>query len=219
MAEATNEVIRPLISRTDFQLEVDWDEALPLTSHSTRVRALKKDWQENFGGQATAFVGENQFLLSDENQAINASELQFFLEDAPSSDFADAWLANRRANYPAATFTFQPIANLFDRIFLNDDPYLEVRLRASGDRETPAWEAVQPLLGDLRNAGYQPSPPARSEAVSLRINYPQPSISKVNPERLRARLLTLFSENEVTRLRANDRALPVLLAGAEGLST
>jgi multidrug efflux pump subunit AcrB len=209
----------PELSRTDFQLNVDWDEALPLTSHSTRVRALKKDWQENFGGQATAFVGENQFLLSEENQAINASELQFYLEGSPVPDFADDWLANQRASYPAATFTFQPIANLFDRIFLNDDPYLEVRLRASGDRQTPAWETVQPLLSNLRNAGYQPSPPARSEAVSLRINYPQLSISRVSPERLRARLLTLFSENEVTRLRANDRALPVLLAGTEELST
>lgn len=209
----------PELSRTDFQLNVDWNEALPLSSHSTRVRALKKDWQESFGGQATAFVGENQFLLSEENQAINASEFQFFLEDSPAADFSDDWLGRLRASYPKATFTFQPIANLFDRIFLNDDPYLEVRLRSSGGRETPEWEAVQPLLQGLADAGYQPSPPARSEAVSLRINYPQLSVSRVNPERLRARLLTLFSENEVTRLRANDRALPVLLAGAEDLST
>jgi multidrug efflux pump subunit AcrB len=41
----------------------------------------------------------------------------------------------------------------------------------------------------------------------------------VDPSRLRSRLLTLFNENEVTSLRANDRALPVLLASADALTT
>ncbi len=208
----------PELSRTDFQLRVDWNEALPLTEHRTRVRALTDNFLEKFGGSASAFIGEHQFLLAEENQAVNATEVQFFLEDPPAADFARDWLAEQRATYPAATLSFQPLANLFDRIFLNDDPFLEVRLRAAGDRETPGWEEVQPLLAELRTAGFAPQPPPRSEGVALRLNYPQLRISRVGAEQLRARLLTLFSEHEVTRLRANDRAIPVLLAGADALT-
>ena len=39
------------------------------------------------------------------------------------------------------------------------------------------------------------------------------------PDQFRRRLLTLFSENEVTRLQANDRTLPVLLATDADLTT
>lgn len=209
----------PELSRTDFQLKVDWNEALPLNDHRTRVRALENEWRATFGGNTAAFVGENQFLLSEENQAVTASTVQLFLPDAPGADFADDWLASLRDAYPSASISFQPIANLFDRIFLNDDPYLEVRLRAANGRETPDWNSVQPLLEQLRAAGHTPVSPARKEAFALRINYPQLSVSRVSPEQLRSRLLTLFSENEITRLRANDRALPVLIAGDDGLTT
>jgi len=209
----------PELSRTDYQLNVDWNEPLPLNEHRTRVLALMNDWRAEFGGEATAQVGENQFLLAGENQATNASELQFFLEAAPSPDFAEEWLRKLRERNPRATFAFRPVANLFDRIFLNDDPYLEVRLRAAGNREAPAWETVEPVVRELVKDGFNPRPPARNEAIALGIDYAQLNVSRVSADRLRSRLLTLFSENEVTSLRDNDRALPVLLAGQDGLST
>jgi multidrug efflux pump subunit AcrB len=209
----------PKLSRSDYQLNVDWSEALPLNVHSTRARALMDDWQTNFGGETSALIGENQFLLAEENQATNASEMQFFLDAAPEEKFANDWLSTQRKRYPEATFSFKPVANLFDRIFLNDAPYLELRLRAANTRETPEWNTVGPLLDRLQKEGFSPAPPARNEAVSLRINYPALAVSRVASTRLRQRLLTLFNENEVTRLRANDRALPVLLAGTDDLST
>jgi multidrug efflux pump subunit AcrB len=209
----------PDLSRADFRLEIDWNEPLPLNIHRTRVRALNNDWRSTFGGSSAAFAGEDQFLLNDENRAVNAAELQYFLPAAPAAGFANDWLANWRAKYPDATLRFSPVGNLFDRIFLNDAPYLELRLRSTDGRETPAWETLQPLLTDLESSGFLPAIPARDEAVSLRMNYEQLRISMVDPSRLRSRLLTLFNENEVTRLRANDRALPVLLASADALTT
>jgi len=209
----------PNLSRTDFQIAAEWNEALPLSTHRTRVRALNESLRERFGGHTAAFVGERRFLLDEENQAVNAAELQLYLDDPPPVGFADDLLAEWRVAYPAATFTFRPVANLFDRIFLNDEPWLELRLRDAAARETPAWATAQPLLGDLRAAGLTPTPPARADAVALRIDYAQLATSRVDAARLRDRLLTLFSENEVTSLRANDRALPVLIAGADDLST
>ena len=211
----------PDLSRPDYQLRVDWNEPLPLSVHRTRVLALMQDWRTTYGGGAAAYVGEQQFVLAEENQATNAVELQLYLPEAPTAgQFADAYLQKLRTAYPLAAVAFRPLPNLFDRIFLNTDAYLELRLRGTGSsRETPAWEQARPVIDRLNAAGYTPQEPGRAEAVALRLNYPQLQANRVAPERLRERLLTLFSENEVTRLRANDRTLPVLLATDTELTT
>ena len=209
----------PTLSRTDYRLRIDWNSPLPLDEHLTRVRALTHAWRQQHGGQTAAFVGEQQFLLAEETQPTNTTELQFYLDGPPQSGFADDYLDALRLRYPEAAVTFDPLPNLFDRIFLNDDPYLELRLRRASGRQTPEWSQVSPVIDTLLAAGYTPTRPGRTEGIALRLDYRQLQISRVNPERLRSRLLTLFNENEVTRLRANDRALPVLLASDDNLST
>ena len=210
----------PELSRADYQLRIDWNEPLPLDQHRTRVRALTQHWRTTFGGQTAAFIGEQGFLLADETQATNAAELHFYLPEEPADrTFAADFLTELRTDYPAAAFAFRPLPNLFDRIFLNDDPYLELRLRDAAGRETPEWPAALPLVDRLRTAGHPPEVPGRTEGIALRLDYPQLQINRVDPERLRSRLLTLFGENEVTRLRANDRALPVLLRNDDALTT
>ena len=210
----------PGLSRSDYQLRVDWNEPLPLDVHRTRVRALTHDWRATFGGQTAAFIGEQGFLLADESQATNAAELQFYLPSEPDDrGLAKDFLEDLRRKYPAAAFSFRPLPNLFDRIFLNDDPYLELRLREATGRETPPWPTVLPVVEKLQDAGYPPEVPGRTEGIALRLDYPQLQINRVDPERLRSRLLTLFGENEITSLRANDRALPVLLSNDGSLTT
>ena len=210
----------PELSRADYQLRIDWNEPLPLEQHRTRVRALTRDWRTTFGGQTAAFIGEQGFLLADETQATNAAELHFYLPEEPTDrTFAADFLAELRTDYPSAAFAFRPLPNLFDRIFLNDDPYLELRLRDAAGRETPEWPTVLPIVDKLHEAGHPPEVPGRTEGIALRLDYPQLQINRVDPELLRSRLLTLFGENEVTRLRANDRALPVLLRNDDALTT
>lgn len=207
----------PELSRTDFRLAVDWNESLPLSEHRARVSALSKDWQARYGGEVSAFIGEDLFLLAEENRAYTSSEIQLFLAEAPTRGFADNWLDSLRLRYPRAGFTFSPMANLFDRIFASQEPYLEIRLRSASGRLTPPWEEVQPLVQALAAEGFAPATPSRTDAITLKIDYAQLQVSKVSTGVLRQKLLTLFSENEVTRLRSNDQSLPVLIAGAAQL--
>ncbi|WP_262490626.1 efflux RND transporter permease subunit [Neolewinella marina] len=210
----------PELSRPDYVLEVDWNAPLSLEEHGTRVRALMAAWRQRFGGETAALVGEQEFLLAQEAQATTATSLELYLPKPPRDpDFANGFLDGWRRRYPEAAFAFRPLHNLFDRIFLNDDPYLEVRLRQAVGGRTPAWEVVEPVLESLSAQGYRPQPPGRNEAIALRLNYAQLQVNRVDSDRLRGRLLTLFGENEVTRLRANDRALPVLLVNDEPLTT
>ena len=210
----------PQLSRPDYTMEVDWNASLSLEEHRTRVLALKKDWRERFGGQTAALVGEQDFQLARETQATTATTLEFYLPEPPADpDFATDFLRDWQRRYPEAGFAFRPLPNLFDRIFLNDDPFLEIRLRSASDRRTPDWNRVEPIVGRLTANGYRPQPPGRNETIALRLDYAQLQVNRVDAERLRGRLLTLFGENEVTRLRANDRALPVLLVNDERLTT
>ena len=210
----------PTLSRTDYRLNIDWNEPLSLDEHRTRVRALTQRWRATYGGQTAAYVGEQRFLLDEERQATNATEVQFYLSDPPSDlAFADDLLADLRQRYPRASLALSPLPNLFDRMFLNDDPYLDLRLRQQADQETPAWDSIIPIIDRLERAGYTPQRPGRTESIALRIDFRQLQINRVAAERIRSRLLTLFSENEVTRLRTSDRNLPVLLAADEDLST
>ena len=210
----------PDLSRPDYHLVVDWNEPLSLDLHRTRVRALTQRWRDVFGGHTAAYVGEQRFLLAEDQQATNAAELQFYLPAPPvDPGFATDFLDDLREEYPTAAIAFRPLPNLFDRIFLNTDPYLELRLRENASRETPAWERVLPVIDRLTEAGYAPEAPGRAEGIALRLDYQQLQINRVDPARLQNRLLTLFSENEVTRLRANDRALPVLLTNEDALTT
>ncbi len=210
----------PDLSRPDYHLIVDWNEPLSLDLHRTRVRALTQRWRDMFGGHTAAYVGEQRFLLVEDQQATNAAELQFYLPSPPANPgFADGFLDDLREEYPTAAIAFRPLPNLFDRIFLNTDPYLELRLRENASRETPAWERVLPIIDRLIEAGYAPEAPGRAEGIALRLDYRQLQINRVDPARLQNRLLTLFSENEVTRLRANDRALPVLLTNEDALTS
>ena len=210
----------PELSRPDYTMEVDWNAPLSLEEHRTRVLALNNEWRKRFGGQTAALVGEQDFQLARETQATTASTLEFYLDAPPADpDFAADFLRDWQLRYPGAAYAFRPLPNLFDRIFLNDDPFLEVRLRSAAGRLTPEWSAVRPVVGRLRANGYLPQPPGRNETIALRLDYKQMQVNRVDGQGLRGRLLTLFGENEVTRLRANDRALPVLLVNDERLTT
>ena len=208
----------PELTRTDYRLAINWNVPRPLHQHRTRALALAKDWQQRFGGQTAAFVGEDQFLLNVENRARNASELQFYLAAAPRAGFATAWLDSVRTVYPAASFSLTPLPNLFDRIFLSDEPYAEVRLRPNTGRVTPPWPTVEPVIEQLRAAGLRPVAPPRNETMVLSVDYAQLGVSRVDAAALQSRLLTFFSENEVTQLRTGNRTLPVTLAARDAPS-
>ena len=208
----------PTLSRTDYQSTIDFNETLSMEELSKRSRKLASDWRERFGGATSLQVGEGQFLLAEEQQAGSASTLEGYLPEAPEPNFADVWLQQLQARYPRATITFTPVANLFDRIFLTDEPYLEAKLRNINGRTAPGPAAVASLLQALTAAGQSAAQPPQATSIALRIDYTQAERNRVDPTILRTRLLTLFGENEITRLRTGDRSLPVVLTTTDSLT-
>ena len=175
----------PELSRSDYVLEVDWNSPLSLEEHHSRVLALTKSWRNRFGGETAALVGEQNFLLAREMQATTASTIEFYLP-FPHSDpeFANYLLDSWRSRYPRAAFSFRPLPNLFDQIFLNGDPFLEVRLRQATGRVTPKWEVESPSSTVLRRKGFYLSYRARMSPITVRLNYKQMQVNRVDGDRL-----------------------------------
>jgi multidrug efflux pump subunit AcrB len=201
----------PELSRADYTLKIDWNEPVTLAENRRRSLALSEWVRAQYGGAVEAYVGERQYLLEEDNQRPGESSLWVYLP-APDTAFAPAvreWFAGR---HPDAQLRVAPLANLFDRIFQDDTPPLEVRVRSAAGRLDPDRAALEPLLTDLRAAGYAPTLPGRNELIRVRVDREQLLRNGVAPERFYDRLRTLFDENEVTRLQADNRAVPVVLA-------
>ncbi len=202
----------PELSRSDFELAIDWNSNIGLAENSRRSQSILADWRQRFGGDAAAFVGEQQFMLSDENQALNASTLAFYREESSTSlSFADAFLAYWQQQYPGAIFSFRPLPNLFDRLFLQDDAAIELRISDATARATPPWEKISPLIQSLSAAGFPTEAPPRQEVMAIQLEYENLNTYGISADALRQRLLSSFNENEITRLRSGDRSLAVLL--------
>lgn len=209
----------PKLSRSDFELAIDWNSNISLAENTRRSQAISQDFKQRFGGNTAAFIGEQQFMLSDENQAINASTLAFYREQSSSSlAFAKDFIAFWQQQYPSAIFSFRPLPNLFDRLFLQDDTAIELRISDASARATPPWEKIIPLIQSLSAAGLATEAPARQEVMAIQLQYENLQTYGVSPDALRQRLLTSFNENEITRLRSGDRSLAVLLGDQEALS-
>lgn len=202
----------PALSRTDYQLQLDWNTALSLEDNLIRTQALCTRWQELVSGTTAASVGEKQFFLEVENQAINTSEIQFYLDSPPqNAEFAAAFLAEIRSTYPSARLSFRALPNLFDRVFLNDEAYLSLKIRDATSRESPDWSRVVPFLEQVTAENTYAELPALKEVIRLSIDYEKLRIHRVTDTQLQGRLLSLFNENEVTQLFNNDQRLRVVI--------
>ncbi|MEM8585290.1 MAG: efflux RND transporter permease subunit [Bacteroidota bacterium] len=229
----------PELSRSEFTLDIDWGESLPLNTNKQRSREIRQQWQQRYGGHTATYIGERQFTLELASQSRQSATLNFYLPQAPETlHFADSLISDfRRSSHspndkilardlsdravafsPLATFQFSPLPNPFDRAFLNDMPYLSIRLRNLGDALTPDWAEVQLLLGQIDQLGLTYTRPPLQLGTGLLIDYEALARSKVAPVQLEQRLLSLFSQNELTRLPTDDRQLLVILGQATTIS-
>lgn len=206
----------PDITRSAFQLEIDWNESLSLEENQRRCLAITKEWDTALGGQITTSIGEQQFLLSQENRSTNEALLQFFLTPSASSldakSFATSLVKKWQEQHPSANLFFSPVPNLFDRVFSGDaaaELWLKVRNRLS--QELPRWKEMNAFESLLQSQEYTFVGPANQEIISLSIDYEQLQFKLVNETALRNRLLSLFGEQELTQLRGGDQQIPVVI--------
>jgi len=200
----------PRLTRPALEVAIDWNEAIDLRENERRVQALLAQ-VDTLVTVSNAFIGEQQFLLSEEAPALNEAQLVLYQDRLPLPAFRDRLLAYLREAYPRAVVSARPLRNLFDEIFGAEQPPLVAQVQSARDRATPTPAEAAPLLDFLRTQGYDAGLPPREALYAIRVRRAEALRYEVPVDQVFSALRTLFSQQDIGALRSAGRSLPIVV--------
>lgn len=200
----------PQLTRPALEVAIDWNEAIDLQENERRVQGLLGHF-DTLVTVSNAFIGEQQFLLSEEEPALNEVQLVLYQDSLPLPVFRERLLAYLQQTYPRAVVSARPLRNLFDEIFGAEQPPLVAQVQSARDRATPAPDEAAPLLDFLRAEGYDSELPAREALYAIRIQRAEALRYQVPVDQVFSALRTLFSQNNIGTLRSAGRSMPIVV--------
>ncbi|MFK7984324.1 MAG: efflux RND transporter permease subunit [Saprospiraceae bacterium] len=204
----------PKLSRQALMVKIDWNEAINLATNEKRTKELL-DFVATHTTKSTWSIGEHQFLLRQENQGINESEIIIYTEDALTEltifirDFF-------QANYARATIDIQPLKNLFDELFGGNEALLTVHIQAAATQEVPSLESVEPVFEYLTEKGIFHSLPPQEALYTVQILKEQALLFQVEYDAIYQQLKTIFSQNRAGVLRTSEAFIPLTIGQESG---
>lgn len=200
----------PKLSRNAIEVKVDWGEPVSVAENERRVREFLGNFQVDLV-ESNAFIGEQQFLLSNENQAINEAKLVLYYKQSASGRMEQNVKKYFTSYYPGAETSMVPLKNVFDQIFGGGRPDLIVHIQSSKNRQTPSVQEVSPVLAllDTQRVDYELLPLQESYTVTIlketALRY------EVTYEHIYARLQTLFGQRASGTMKATSAYVPIVM--------
>jgi multidrug efflux pump subunit AcrB len=206
----------PAISRDEIVLRIDWNEKIHVNENNRRLEVLLEG-MDSLLVQHTCLIGEQQFLLGEDASA-GSSEAMIYLK--AKSPAALKWVQNLtqdklKIQYREAAFKFEEAVNIFNLILSDDEPSLEVRLRARADLGPKRNELLKSTLADLEES----LPLLNIKPVS----WQEHSVLIPDPVKLMAydipvntlfnSLKSSFNEWEIMMLSESQEFIPVIMGG------
>jgi len=200
----------PRLSRPALEVDIDWNEAIDLRENERRVLALLEHF-DTLVTVSNAFIGEQQFLLSEEEPALNEVQLVLYQDSLPLPAFRERLLDRLRQSYPQAVVSARPLRNLFDEIFGAEQPPLVAQVQSARNRTTPEPAEAAPLLDFLEARGRPAELPPREALYAIRVQRAVALRYRVPVDYVFSALRTLFSQNDIGTLRSADRSMPIVV--------
>ncbi len=206
----------PTISRTELQARVDWNEPLTVRENEKRLNAILKQLGKP-GSVSNAFVGQQQFLLNRElQQDFNEATVYLKLDDQAEFERASENLRRIfKQSHPDALLEISAAKNVFEQLFQTDDAPLQARLTSNRENQTPDVAAAQAVSGKFASMGLNTEPPALQRRMHISILNEKLLLYEVEYERLLSVLKTMFNENNLGNLKAEQQAIPIMMGGRE----
>lgn len=203
----------PALSRQGYVVQLDWIENISLLENERRVAKILLE-MNSLLSTSQVFLGEQQFLLTKENQGINEAEIYLYTtEDQAIVKKKMRSLIQQTGGL--AKVQLSPIKSLFDEVFGTVKPPLVIELRNESNAHIPSPESIVPLLDSLAQSSiaYEVTPTEkqytisiiREEALRYGISYQQ----------IYDRLKTLFNQNEITQLKMGEQFVPLQINSGE----
>ncbi len=214
----------PNISRTELEVKIDWNEAITVEENEARIAKLMANVnmlkEKQIATQilyTSAFVGQQQFLLNRDLQQ-NFNEALLSLKVTDKQVFED--LQNNFKHYfqkkhPQATVSFSAAKNVFEQLFSTNQKMLEAHLISNQQAEVPTPTQVEKVYTQMLKQNLQTNPPALQNRLYVKILKEKLLFYDVDYERVFITLKTIFNENNLGNLKAEQRYIPIILGGEE----
>ncbi len=205
----------PTVSQTELEVSIDWNEPISVEENTRRLSALLTQ-QTVKPVYVSGFVGQQQFLLNrDMQQNFNEARLSLKVANNQAFEQQKNQLQNMlQSQFPTATVQFGAAKNVFEQLFNTSAPPVQLRVSSQQSQlvlNTEQAQQVRELL--LKNNVYT-APIAQQKQLKISILNERLMLYDVSAERLYETLKTIFSENNLGTLKAEQRYVPLVLGGA-----
>ncbi|HHH49582.1 MAG TPA: efflux RND transporter permease subunit [Saprospiraceae bacterium] len=201
----------PKLSRNALFLKIDWNEGINVEENSQRVEKLLDKFSDQLNS-SNAFIGEEQFLLLNEEQSINETKLYLFVKSSKSTKQLQKNITKYfQKEFPEANVTLAPLKNIFDEIFGANKAPLVAHLQSAKNIETPSIQALTPFFQKLQEANIAFQLPAQEEQFYIKILKEKALRYKVDYQAIYNKLQTLFNQNNLGVLKSTNQYIPITL--------
>lgn len=198
----------PELSRLGLEIRIDWNEPISLEDNTLRLTSFREDWNEWLEANSF-FIGEQQFLLEQEQQLTNESKL--LLYTSSTTDLAKLEKQIRiycKQKFPLAIVDIQVLQNLFDQIFGKQQLPLVAHVQSTSNRQTPIISELQPLLVQLDMPTILPP---QQEEINISIDQEKVQLYGVEQQVIADQLKTLFANHQISSIQSSNQFIPIVL--------
>jgi multidrug efflux pump subunit AcrB len=201
----------PNFTRNTYTLTVDWNEPIGLLDNQSRIDALVASINYDVAHHAS-FIGEQQFLLTQNQQRINQAEVLFFLNNTNAA-FVDTIRQYFQANFPTAQFSIQPTATLFDQVFGAAKAALRIHVQSAKNQEVPSVEQLSMLKTFLAQQGVEVPLPATQLQYEVSVLREKALLYEIPLENILKELQILFKNYNVSTFKTSNEQIPIMVVG------
>lgn len=209
----------PDISRTELEVKIDWNEAITVEENEARISKINSELSY-FGKKllyTSAFIGQQQFLLNRELQQ-NFNETLLSMKVTDNQTFSDLQAKLQtffEQHFPKANVSFSAAKNIFEQLFNTKQAPLVARFINNQEAEVPAPARMENVYQNLRKKGLNTEFPSLQSRLHIQILKEKLLLYEVEYEKVFTTLKTLFNENNLGNLKAEQRYIPIVLGREE----
>lgn len=205
----------PIISRSELETKIDWNDAITVEENNRRVNQIINQITTNSKEErmVSAFVGQQQFLLNRElQQNFNESLLSIKVKSNKEFEATKKDIEKIiKSNYPNAIASFGAAKNVFESLFNISEAPLQARIVNNDKAEVPDIQTMINVYHQLNNKGFSTTLPAQQSRFYIQILSERILYYDIEYERLVDVLKTIFNENNLGSLKAEQKYIPILL--------
>ncbi len=163
----------PEITRTAFEVSIDWNEIISTDESWVRVNTLLSEIGD--GASVTnSWIGRQQYLLDHVGEQ-NASQASFFIampNEIKINSIRTKLHALSASRYPYAALSVKPTKNALEEIFADREAPIRVSVQQKDARNKPPLDRITMLLDSIRRKlpGIQLNPITTVNKVDIRVN-------------------------------------------------